>query len=166
MDPRRSTYPATKHPGVYTLILQIQTDHTLNIGSLGSVHLTIGRYLYTGSALGPGGLETRISRHLMKEKRVFWHIDYLTVNQHVNVQAFIKAECLCRMECSVNQQLLSHLSVTPIIKFGSTDCSECPGHLLRVENLRLDSLIKNIMEVYLEAGLNPTRNTISSEETL
>ena len=42
-----------------------------------------GDYFYIGSA--KGCLETRLQRHLRKEKRIFWHIDYLLENQKVKI---------------------------------------------------------------------------------
>jgi len=45
-----------------------------------------GYYCYTGSARGSGStnLKHRIGRHLKKEKRMFWHIDYVLKNQNIN----------------------------------------------------------------------------------
>lgn len=150
-------YPATKSPGVYTIILRVKEQLSLSVGSLGRVNLAVGQYLYTGSALGPGGLDSRVARHLRREKRVFWHIDYLTVNRQVDVSAFVRAECLTRMECRVNEMLLSRLGAEcAVLRFGSSDCSECPAHLLWIKDLKLAVLIKKIVGVYSEAGLSPS----------
>jgi Uri superfamily endonuclease len=43
-----------------------------------SIILPAGRYLYCGSAKGPGGLKARLSRHMRRGKSVRWHIDRLT----------------------------------------------------------------------------------------
>jgi Uri superfamily endonuclease len=43
-----------------------------------SVSLVPGRYIYAGSAYGPGGLKARVSRHMRRAKRSQWHIDQLT----------------------------------------------------------------------------------------
>src|SRR5574340_196450 len=99
-------HPTIKSRGVYTLILQVNEEPlSLNVGSLGRVNLAAGQYLYTGSALGPGGLDSRLARHLRREKRLFWHIDYLIVDQRVEVSALVRADCLTRMECQVNKML-------------------------------------------------------------
>ena len=42
-----------------------------------------GDYLYVGSTRGC--LETRLQRHLRKEKRIFWHIDYFLENQKAKI---------------------------------------------------------------------------------
>jgi Uri superfamily endonuclease len=46
-------------------------------GSL-PIALPAGRYLYCGSAKGPGGLKARLSRHMRRGKSVRWHVDQLT----------------------------------------------------------------------------------------
>ncbi len=157
------SYSVTKNPGVYTMILQVKENLSLRIGSLGQIDLGAGKYLYTGSALGSGGLDSRLARHLRKEKRVFWHIDYLTVNRYAAVRGLVKARCLRRMECSVNSMLLSQLSVMPIPRFGSSDCGKCSGHLLWAGDTGLDVLIKSTMRIYLELGMNPASNIPSGE---
>ncbi len=163
MDYLHRNYPATKSPGVYTLILRVKKPLSLSVGSLGSVNLTAGQYLYTGSALGPGGLDSRVTRHLRKEKRIFWHIDYLTVNRQVDVSALVKAECLTRLECRINGLLMSRLGAEcTILRFGSSDCSECPSHLLWAKDLELSVLIKKITGVYSEAGLSPSSRVFSN----
>ena len=50
---------------------------------MGEVSFKEGDYIYIGSA--KGCLETRLQRHLRKEKRIFWHIDYLLENQKAKI---------------------------------------------------------------------------------
>jgi Uri superfamily endonuclease len=42
------------------------------------IKLPAGRYLYCGSAKGPGGLKARLSRHTRRGKSVRLHVDQLT----------------------------------------------------------------------------------------
>ncbi len=64
-------------PGTYALILRNYSKATIQIGRGGRICVKPGYYTYIGSAFGPGGLRARVSRHLRKEKRKHWHIDYL-----------------------------------------------------------------------------------------
>ena len=65
----------TKTTGSYILILELKTVDTIAVGHLGAITFAPGIYAYVGSAMA--GLEQRISRHLRKEKKLHWHIDYL-----------------------------------------------------------------------------------------
>jgi Uri superfamily endonuclease len=61
--------------GIYTLIIRLDDDVSVNIGALGKVSFGKGLYIYVGSA--QTNLEQRVKRHLRKEKRLFSHVDYL-----------------------------------------------------------------------------------------
>ena len=50
-------------PGTYALILQSTINQYLGIGQLGELQVCPGIYIYIGSAFGPGGLLSRVSRH-------------------------------------------------------------------------------------------------------
>ena len=64
--------------GIYTLVLSLSADQTVEVGSLGPVLFSKGYYAYTGSARGPGGL-SRVERHISvmegKNQTRRWHID-------------------------------------------------------------------------------------------
>ena len=83
------------------------------MGRLEEVSFKEGVYIYIGSA--KGCLEARLQRHLRKEKRIFWHIDYLLENK--------KAKIFCQDP------------TTEIIKkgFGSSDC-KCLTHLFFIKD--------------------------------
>ncbi len=65
-------------PGSYVLVFEMEQPLSLEVGRLGAVNLAPGRYVYFGSAWGPGGLRARIRRHVRPDKLPHWHIDYLT----------------------------------------------------------------------------------------
>jgi len=67
-------------------------------------------------------------RHLRKQKKIFWHIDYLLQEAEIE-DILIKPECFD--ECLVTHEIhrLVRRSRYPVKKFGSSDC-RCPGHLL------------------------------------
>ena len=64
-------------PGTYVLVLRVSKRLEILVGKLGKLVVQPGFYLYTGSAMGPGGLAARVGRHCRHEKRLRWHVDYL-----------------------------------------------------------------------------------------
>jgi len=61
--------------GSYILLVELATEKNALIGKLGYLFFPKAFYAYVGSATN--GLEARLARHLRKEKRLHWHIDYL-----------------------------------------------------------------------------------------
>lgn len=112
--------------GTYQLHLLLSAGTTLRIGALGTFHFPAGRYVYTGSALS--GLDARIARHLRKEKKLRWHIDYfLQCAQVQRVVTFLGPE---RRECEKNRRVLRKPGATVLAPgFGSSDC-RCTAHLV------------------------------------
>jgi len=136
--------------GVYTLILFVSKETTVTIGRLGKQKFPRGYYSYAGSALGKAtGLKHRISRHLRKEKRRFWHIDYLLADENVSVEAVVAAETNEKMECSLNSYMkkMSGAEV-PVCGFGASDCRKnCRSHLLYFPELKeADILVQKLVE--------------------
>ena len=115
-------------PGSYALILQAEKLLHIQVGKLGNMKLAPGFYLYFGSARGPGGVKARVNRHLRKQKKLHWHIDYLTTR--IPVLDVWYSYAPFRDECSwaemgirwTNEQL-------PCSGFGSSDC-RCDAHLV------------------------------------
>jgi len=142
--------------GVYTLVIRVEGELTLNVGSLGEVRLKPGFYLYVGSALGRGpfGLRGRVRRHLSKGKKEFWHIDYLLNHPSTSVEAVVASLCSERQECRVLKALLVGLRAeVPVEGFGASDCrSGCPAHLVFVGR---DDPTERVREVYVGLGLTP-----------
>ncbi len=112
--------------GIYILIIKVSARLDLRIGKLGRFSFPTGFYTYTGSALG--GLRKRITRHLRREKRKHWHIDFLVERSMVKHVIVIPTDE--RLECRINRFLLQREGVSiPVKEFGSSDCS-CGAHLL------------------------------------
>ncbi len=61
--------------GIYILLIKIDTNKVIKIGKLGKIKFNKGLYAYIGSA--QKNLDKRILRHYKKDKKLFWHIDYL-----------------------------------------------------------------------------------------
>jgi Uri superfamily endonuclease len=117
--------PAT--PGAYLLELVLDYVTELDIGALGRARLGPGRLGYAGSARGPGGLRSRIGRHLQTiGRRDRWHIDSLT--RVVPVKRIIIYPD--GNECAVVDELIAAGWQVPVPGFGSSDCRRCPAHLL------------------------------------
>ena len=111
-----------KGRGTYVFILFWERDKDIVIGSQSrssSILFRGGYYAYVGSAQAPGGLRSRINRHLIKKKKSVWHIDYLRkeampveiwVEVHEKKQEKIWAEALVVMKGS-----------HPVENFGNSD---------------------------------------------
>ena len=108
--------------GCYILIIELKENITIQIGKIGNKLFKKGFYAYIGSALN--GLEHRINRHLRKEKKIRWHIDYIL--QHGKIIKIFYKENDKKEECSVAKKFDGEL--LSISNFGSSDC-KCNSHL-------------------------------------
>jgi Uri superfamily endonuclease len=136
--------------GIYTLILFLSKETTVTIGRLGKQRFPRGYYTYTGSAYGKGSsnLKHRIARHLRKEKRRFWHIDYLLADENVSVEAVIATETNEKMECNTNQYMKKIMGAkVPVRGFGASDCRKnCGSHLLYFPEVKkADCLVQKLV---------------------
>jgi sugar fermentation stimulation protein A len=110
--------------GTYIVQVRLAQPLTLSVGALGSRQFAPGHYYYVGSARR--GLSHRLARHARRDKRLRWHIDYLT--------ALIPASTAWTFgpglaaECELAAALASVAGVVP--GFGASDC-RCAGHLFR-----------------------------------
>jgi len=120
--------------GIYTLIIFLSREARSNIGKLGMQKFPKGYYTYTGSALGKGAtsLKRRVSRHLRKEKRNLWHIDFLLANENATLTAVVAAQTNKKLECTMNRYIKREGEAKiPVKGFGASDCKEkCESHLL------------------------------------
>lgn len=117
-------------PGAYVLLVELAGDVAVRLPGRPDVALSAGRYLYCGSARGPGGIKARVGRHMRRDKTVRWHIDQLTsAGRVLGAWVFPNGS-----ECALVAGL-SALPV-PIPGFGSSDCRICPSHLLAWPNGR------------------------------
>lgn len=107
---------------VYQLDIVLAADSLIAVGRLGEFLFPAGRYVYTGSARR--NLAARINRHLSRDKRLRWHIDYLLMAELAEV---VGVRLFEDGECAVNQATAGVI-VAP--GFGATDCrSGCGSHL-------------------------------------
>lgn len=130
-------------PGTYALILRSDSNASVQVGRWGRIALTLGYYIYVGSAFGPGGVKARVSRHWRMGKRVHWHIDYLrdfvtpTVvwvsyePEHLEHQW---AQVLCETE-----------GINSTVGFGCSDC-KCDSHLFHCSRQPDISLLSSAVD--------------------
>lgn len=129
--------------GSYVLILKLNENKTINIGKLGKIDLEKGFYIYVGSALN--SLEARINRHLRRNKKIHWHIDYLLDFAFIT-DVFLKEKSFkeeCRIAQIFEEKLIS------IKGFGCSDC-RCRSHLFYGNYNEIIGIVKNLnLEKYL-----------------
>ena len=115
--------------GIYVLTIQVSSDVAVQVGALGKLTFKKGVYAYVGSA--QNNLEKRVRRHLTKEKRKFWHIDYLLGNDAAKVIAVFHKQADKAEECAV-AKIIGKIGEA-VAGFGSSDCN-CKSHFYRIED--------------------------------
>ena len=143
--------PALK--GSYALIIRRESGTPLTIGRLGSFAFPAGLYLYAGSGLN--GLESRVRRHLRrdKDKKRHWHIDYLTAVAPVDQVWWAADEMRRECEWAGLVQEWGGRIVAP--GFGSSDCRRCPAHLLYLGMDGIDAAALTQLRAALLSSLPP-----------
>ncbi|NVJ69700.1 MAG: GIY-YIG nuclease family protein [Alphaproteobacteria bacterium] len=113
--------------GAYVLVLHLPEPVAVILPGKAAAQLSAGWYFYAGNAHGPGGMASRLKRHMRREKKIHWHIDRLTTKAD-KVMAFAHEG---GDECTLVARLLAsggyHI---PLPGFGSSDCPTCQSHLL------------------------------------
>jgi Uri superfamily endonuclease len=118
------------HPGTYALLLSA-TDAVIPVGRLGDLRLQPGFYVYVGSALGPGGVRSRLAHHMHHAERPHLHIDHL--RRHTTLEEI----WFCYDRKSQEHEWASCFAgmrgaLVPLVGFGSSDC-DCGSHLFFFE---------------------------------
>ena len=117
-----------KARGTYVLVFRLVEETDIRVGRLGEFSFPAGYYLYVGSAQGSGGLVARVARHRRAEKRLHWHVDYLTRCADIIDVWYIESPR--HLECVVAEAIAALPDArVPVPGFGSSDC-RCPAHLL------------------------------------
>ena len=108
--------------GAYLLVLELKKETHIVI-SKKNWFLKPGFYVYVGSAMK--NLNSRIKRHLRKNKKKRWHIDYL-IEKTASIKA-IPIRASKKLECEIAQSL-SKIAEETVLNFGCSDCN-CRTHL-------------------------------------
>jgi Uri superfamily endonuclease len=114
--------------GIYVLVVSVERNINVKVGKLGSLRFEKGLYAYVGSA--QNNLQKRVRRHLGREKKKFWHIDFLLDNLHVKVLQVFYRNVERFEECIIAKELGKEGVAVP--DFGSSDC-RCKSHLFKVQ---------------------------------
>lgn len=122
--------------GSYVLVIKNSKDQTIQIGKLGKIFFKKGCYAYVGSALN--SLEGRINRHMRKDKKFHWHIDYLLDKTKI-VDVFCK-KSKRKEECEIANNFLD---LEFIKGFGCSDC-KCKSHLFYVDKNKIENILIDI----------------------
>ncbi|MCE4614244.1 MAG: GIY-YIG nuclease family protein [Desulfurococcales archaeon] len=130
--------------GLYLLVIGLE-EGDYRVGRLYEGKLPDGFYVYIGSAWGSGGLGARLSRHLVRSKKVHWHIDWITSDPRSRVSSVyilpgVKGE-------SDLYNIVSSIGGCIIPGFGSSDDPGSRCHLLYLKT-DLDVLEGILSEFY------------------
>jgi len=118
-------------PGTYALVLRSASSAAVQIGRRDRLIVEPGYYIYVGSALGPGGVRARVSRHFRGARNRHWHIDYL--------RAVSSPVCAWYRYAPFNLEhqwarAVADMPGTAGVKgFGCSDC-RCDAHLFAMAN--------------------------------
>ncbi len=115
--------------GIYILLIFLNKDEEIRVRALGNINFINGFYTYVGSS--QNNLEKRILRHLSKDKKLFWHIDYLINSKNIEILSVFYKNAEKFSECKTAEILNKYY--LPIKNFGSSDC-KCISHLFFLNN--------------------------------
>lgn len=128
--------------GVYVLFISVSRNICVKVGALGFLKFEKGLYAYAGSA--QNNLEKRLLRHQSRQKKMFWHADYLLASPYVRVLGAFSRDAPKSEECRFAEELRGHGLSVP--GFGSSDC-QCESHLFKI--LDYEFLRKQMNETLL-----------------
>ena len=110
--------------GVYVMVMHLDHDLDLEVGSKGMMYFKAGYYMYVGSA--KANLTKRIERHKRKRKKMHWHLDYFRGHCEMIAGLPIRTS-LDDAECALADAVRG-VAEWDVPKFGSSDC-DCKSHL-------------------------------------
>lgn len=131
---------------LYLLEWYLELDSEVEVGKLGSFLFSKGTYVYVGSA--KKNIKARVMRHLKREKKQRWHMDYL--RPYIQVVKAISFP-LHKGECSMKDFVEEHFQgFSPVKGFGSSDC-RCTSHLLKLPR-EMDMTTNDLRESWKKWG--------------
>lgn len=142
--------------GLYCLIINLRRGLAVGVGRLGVVYLEEGVYVYIGSGRGPGGVRKRVLRHCLRGKKPFWHIDYLTVSEFVDV-----AKAIAVHDDTLSESFLARLIGTdecfePAVEgFGCSDLRSDKTHLYKFTCA--SDVVNHIISKLAGGGVPPSK---------
>lgn len=132
--------------GNYIVVLRVETDTTVTIGSKGDIFFPQGYYLYVGSA--KHNLTKRLERHSRKRKKFHWHIDYLRDVATFHVGIAIRTTATLEHDIA---RAVSTIADWQINGFGASDCA-CDTHLFGMHSdpVHTPAFIKVVQEYRMD----------------
>lgn len=115
--------------GIYVLVISIKERVAVNVGALGKIIFEKGFYAYVGSA--QASLEKRVKRHFRRDKRKFWHIDYLLGSDMAKIEKIFYKKAEKVEECEIAKEIGKR--GVAVKCFGCSDC-KCESHLFKVDD--------------------------------
>lgn len=133
-------------PGYYALVIRLDKEITVRTRGGRRFLLKPGLYVYIGSARGPGGVKARVERHMRRDKKPFWHIDYVTINPASRIMAVVSVP---DPGIDVESRLAAELSekLVPVKGFGASDKRRDTSHLYHCPGLGVDECIDLLYNV-------------------
>ena len=110
--------------GIYFLLIRNDKSHSLIIKNK-EYFIPRGFYIYVGSA--QKNLKQRVARHLRKEKKKHWHIDYFLEFADI-IDIKLLTNQLKEKEQVFAEKWIESADFIPVPKFGATD-SKAKTHL-------------------------------------
>ena len=106
----------------YSLFIKVDEPQIITVGRFGCFEFISGNYIYSGSARK--NLLARVNRHLKRQKKLRWHIDYLLSAPAVDiVKVVISTLPECELVAAGGGRII-------VPGFGASDCrSGCGSHL-------------------------------------
>ncbi len=120
--------------GCYQLIMHLSEDSRFDIGRRKKLPFPAGFYVYTGSH--QKSLDKRLARHVKRQKKMHWHIDYLTTRPAIAIREILIYPG-SRAECRINREFMA-FSGGEVLQpnFGNGDCRHhCDSHLIYLPEL-------------------------------
>ena len=175
---RECTYPSyvldseAHDSGVYIMVMHLDHDLDLEVGSKGMMHFKAGYYMYVGSA--KANLTKRIERHKRKRKKMHWHLDYfrghcemiagvpirtsglpleswsLTHEPYPSMPSMPDLDIEVSVECAL-ADAVGAIAEWEVPKFGSSDC-DCTSHLFGMKENPIHN--KAFMDVVEDFRMN------------
>ncbi len=136
---------ASQDSGSYVLLIRLDEPRMITAGRRPPQHFPAGHYAYVGSALN--GLSARLERHLRKEKRLHWHVDYLL--REARIVEIVTCRSQERTECAIAAALAERFDA--VASFGASDC-RCRSHLFRGGGKMKATVTAAIRELGLTPG--------------
>jgi Uri superfamily endonuclease len=120
--------------GIYILEFHSSRSFSIELKKFRNIRFKKGFYYYIGSA--QKNLNSRIERHLKKDKKLHWHIDYITSLPFIKIfEIKILPDFSKEFECRVvNYINVNYEASFPAKKFGNSDCLNCHSHLIFSRN--------------------------------